>query len=220
VSFVSIVCRSGFLSIMSDGRVSNNGVSIREDYQKFLLPRPDFFIAFAGQQQPCEAFINDSGLSSSNTFDYHTLAADIHRKLLTPPYCNYKILLAFGGRTAKGSLEFCTFSTLEPEIQVFSPSSNQISYAFLNNSEIDDTILQPELVKYLTEIGCDAAEKVKTAQETLNNYVAEIDTSVNTTVFSAIIFAEILVMPSGREFYLQFLNRAGTNPHDCPLMKL
>lgn len=58
MSFVSVLQTEDFLTIVSDGRVvaaNNENMILNEQYQKFILPTDQTFLAFAGDQPSCEA---------------------------------------------------------------------------------------------------------------------------------------------------------------------
>ena len=188
MSFVSVIGYSNFINIMCDGRVSHNGVPINENYQKFiLLDNISFFIAFAGQKEPCEEFIKTTMPLFVSGDRFYVMAEKVQQRLLSLPNLNYRILLAFGGKTSDGILQFCTFSTLEPVIQLFTLTNDNIVYTFLNNSSISARILEQRLSEYLNKTGFTSPEMVKLAQKRLNDSVAAEDPNVNTNIFSATI---------------------------------
>lgn len=189
MSFVSVLARENFLTVVSDGRVQGPDLlPMQEDYRKFIQVDSGFFVAFAGHKEPCERFIDKSGLSRTSSRDLGLVSQRTKNLLLTHPYKNSKILLAFGGLNTLGEIEFATFSTLEPEIRFFQPRGDDLSYAFLNNSSLKTTNLAGRLEKYLLLAGIgkgiESPDQLINAQVMLNNFVANLDSSVNTTTFT------------------------------------
>lgn len=183
MSFVSIIATENFLNIVSDGRVTGeNKVVLQEDYRKFISPTRDFFVAYAGNKEPCEAFVYESGLLSPNLTDMNTFTSTIAEKLQSEKYRGFKILLAFGGKVGD-CISFATFSTLEPKIQFFTPKNDDICYTFLNNSSAVTVELETKLIEALRCTGYDTPEKTIEAQTILNNFVAGMDDSVNCNTF-------------------------------------
>lgn len=188
MSFVSIIARENFVSITSDGRVCGHaGLPIQEDYKKFIEVNKNYFIAYAGQKEPCELFISNSGLISPLVPNFELLARQTQFKLLTNPFDKCRILLAFGGLDNLGQISIVTFSTLQPEIQVFKPKDDAVNYVFLNNSSLDDTQIVEKLIEHLKTSGIETADQIKIAQTELNNYVASKDRTVNKNIFNHVI---------------------------------
>lgn len=188
MSFVSIVARENLVSIASDGRVCrNDGLPIQEDYKKFIEINEKSFIAFAGNKEPCELFIRNSGLLSQHARDFKALAVQIQNQLMVSPLSKFKILLSCGGLDCCGEIVFFTFSTLQTKIQFFRPKGDEICYAFLNNSSLNDAQVVERLVECFRISGIETADQIKQAQVKLNNIIATMDQSVNTTVFTFVI---------------------------------
>jgi hypothetical protein len=55
MSFVSIAAKHDYISIVSDGRITTDGVASKEDFQKFEIYNSSF-IAFTGHENYCLAF--------------------------------------------------------------------------------------------------------------------------------------------------------------------
>jgi hypothetical protein len=188
MSFVTVVARPSFISLMSDGRMMHGGVAVAEDVVKFRTPRPGCFVAFGGHKDPADAFLEASGLLSLDISDPRPIAADIRAQLLSPPFCHSKILLAFGGRAATGQVAFVAFSTLEPEPQLRAPGPGELSYGWLYNSRFaEDAVLEQKLVEYLGEEGCETPAQIQKAQWRLQLFVADHDATVNRRVFTAVV---------------------------------
>ncbi len=188
MSFVSIIAREDFISIMSDGRVCGpNGIPIQEDYQKFVRVDERFFVAFAGHKEPCELFLRNSGLLSPRTYDVELFSAEIQSKLIAGPSRKHKILLALGGFNHHEEIVFSTFSTIQPKMQLFRPKGDDISYAFLNNSSVRSAQLEELLIEALKVSGFQTPDQIREGQTQLNSAVSAMDESVNSTVFNAVI---------------------------------
>lgn len=192
MSFVSMVATENFLSVVSDGRVTDfQGTPIQEDFKKFIVPRNNTVIAFAGGKEPSIEFIATSGLLDADVDEITEIgfAKRINSKLLSSPLAIFKISLAFGGRNSMGQIAFHTFSSIEPRLQSFSPSgNNHISFSFLLNGDDVNFDLKDALFKTIESFGIFTPEAVVNSQKLLNNRVASIDDSVNENTFSHVIY--------------------------------
>lgn len=165
----------------------SNGNVTYEGYQKFILPTPTTFFAYAGQKEPCEAALSQLQADGYLNEDFAKALDPTVKLLKARGTAGYRVLLAFGGVQPPGRIQFYTASTSEPEPKLFAPKDNDISYAFLNNSDVDDARSAKMLVQYLERHGVETPEQIQAAQKELNDWVSSIDKSVNTNVFKAII---------------------------------
>ncbi len=188
MTLVSIVAKTNFLCIASDGRVLGQDQEIiDEQYKKFRLPNPNCFVAYAGNKEPCEWFLKASTLYYLDVMDYSKLATRIQSMLLNPPFSEFKILLAFGGLNPENEIEVYSLSTLQPNILHLKPKGIDIVYAFLNNSSFNESELETLLVKSLQNHGFNSPDQISKAQKEFNNIIADHDLSVNKNVFCSTI---------------------------------
>jgi len=78
-------------------------------------------------------------------------------------------------------------STLQPNILHFKPDGSDISYAFLNNSSIEEPELKKILLKHLQIHGVNLPDQISKTQIEINNIIADRDFSVNKNVFCSTI---------------------------------
>jgi len=188
MSLVSIIAKKNFLCIASDGRaIRKEQEIIDEQYKKFRLPNPNCFIAYTGNKEASELFLKVSTLYDLYVRDYSKLAVRVQSILLNPPFSRFKILLAFGGINPDNIIEFYSMSTLQPNILHFKPDGSDISYAFLNNSSIEEPELKKILLKYLQIHGVNLPDQISKTQIEINNIIADRDFSVNKNVFCSTI---------------------------------
>lgn len=190
MSFVSVLQTEDFLTIVSDGRVvaaNNENMILNEQYQKFILPTNQTFLAFAGDQPSCEAVAQRLVPLLQQNLNVEAIGDEIAGILADKKYEGYKVLVAYGGRTNEGKISFATYNSSKPGLKVYEAVGDQINYAFLWNSNGSDLRVEKVLEECLSKAtGLSSSEFIK-AQEALNNIVAKHDKSVNCVTFSAAI---------------------------------
>jgi hypothetical protein len=192
MSFVSIIATEKVLSVMSDGRVNIEGAVIQEDYQKFtVLGDNQGFVAITGAKEAGEQAIEIVKQFHQGSYSYFAAAQEVQKLLIRDiPHSVYPHLtlnMAVGG-LAEGQIEFYTLSNKNQSVQdilSFAPKGDDISYAKLESNEIIrlGIDLTPVLIEFLRQKGYATVEQLKEAQSFLNDYVAKVDKTVNTTTF-------------------------------------
>ena len=191
VSFVSVVATEGFVTVMSDGRVSGLDILV-EDYQKFVLSTDkNFFIAYAGDRTLCEIVANKILESYNVKMPFDT----IKEQMIGCAQRNFddqtNIMLSFGGVNYNGQIEVIGCDLKTKECLYYRPVGDKISYLFHSNlppsmkEEMGD-----RFVETLRETGTDSPTSIIQAQKLLNNHVSTIDDSVNRKTFRACIKRE------------------------------
>lgn len=191
LSFVSIVARENFISIMSDGRVTGaSGIPIQEDYQKFTVFDKSAFIAYAGTKDICETIVRDyEGFFRWNIYDFSMWVKELQELFRTADFESQglKVNLGFGGVNQDEKIEFHALSSSDLRLQSFFPVKDDISFAFLNNTTLGDQIFNEKFVEFLKVTGFETPTNVIQSQKLLNNYVSQNDNTVNTKTFREVI---------------------------------
>lgn len=186
MSFVSIVATTGFVTVMSDGRVKDivSGEIIQEDFQKFIKANDSkAFIAYAGNRESCEpiALNLKNAIEEGISFDIvQTILISAVRKLIPE---HLTVMFALGGLNSDNEIEFYSFNSRENTNSHFKPANDVISYTFLNNTGIARKDFEGEFVKNLRETGFQSPTSTIQAQKLLNRYIASRDETVNNTTF-------------------------------------
>lgn len=177
---------------MSDGRVNNEGTVLQEDYQRFaVLGDNEGFVAITGVKEAGEKAIEIVGQFHQGGYSYLAAAQEVQKILIRDiPHSLYPHLtlnMAIGG-LADGQIEFHTLSNKNESVQdilSFAPKGDDISYAKLESNEITRLRidLTPALIEFLRQKGFKTVEQLKESQSLLNDYVAKVDMTVNTTTF-------------------------------------
>lgn len=188
MSFVSIIARADFITVMSDGCVTDNSGVVQEDYQKFVQITPELFLAFTGHAPAGELL-----LKAFEQTEFDKLAPRLNfdqvffiiKNLIENIFHNskLKILLAFGGRNRNGEIEAYYINSIDMQTGHYVPKGNQINTILLGNS----TELNGLLKQFLATTGDSTPKQILAAQKLLNDHVAVGDPSVNTTTFELII---------------------------------
>lgn len=192
MSFVSIIATEKVLSVMSDGRVNNEGIVLQEDYQKFtVLGDNEGFVAITGAKEAGEKAIEFVKHFHQEGYSYLVAAQEVQKVLIRDiPHSVYPHLtlnMAIGG-LVNGQIEFHTLSNKNESVQdilSFVPKGDDISYAKLESTEITrlGIDLTPVLIELLRQKGFATIKQLKEVQSLLNDYVAKVDKTVNTTTF-------------------------------------
>lgn len=195
MSFVSVVARKDFITIVSDGQVTgSDGTAIKDDYQKFIQIGNNAFLAFAGTQQIFEMLTKDC----KSIFDlyindfsklvgfYTTIFNQSGLKELYETR-GFKAILAFGGKNNSGEIEFYTVHSKDSVFRNYKPVlMSDIKYAFLHNgkSEVNPNDI---FTQSLSLSGVNTAEQILTAQKILNYKISLADSDVNNKTFELVI---------------------------------
>ncbi len=193
MSFISIIARENFLTVMSEGRVSREGKPTgEEDFKKFFRVSPHFIVGFGGADRALILnFLGETGLLEPNNGDFQAVADHVQAKLREKPYRHGKVFVGFGGVNSNGQIEFYALGTGNTETRHFLPKGDDISFCFfsLDGYEMD---LQSELIKFLGITNYRTPAQTLRAQKLLNDAFAKINPSMNTNTFQAVINKDTL----------------------------
>lgn len=189
MSFVSVIARESFLTVMSDGRViDRNDCIIDEAYQKFSCDEKSF-IAYAGSREVCEMITRDIRDLVFNDRDYvgaTLVLVQVFEQLKLESH-GLKVMMALGGVNKQEEIELNTVDSIKKETLSFKPKGSDIDYAFLNNIKNNKVDFQTKLVELLKQTGIDTPSNTIQAQRLLNNYISDLDISVNKKTFRAVV---------------------------------
>jgi len=186
MSFVSVIARKDFITVMTDGRVSfAKQLILKEDYKKFKKISKKQFIAFTGNQEYCERIVSLFDYKNAQ-YNLKEISYQIHEIINQAPYVNFHVNLAIGGLNEDN--EFVVYhvqNTLKQSIKELKTKKNKISYGFLNSEYVEKNInTEQKLVEYLRNTGFNTPNKCLKAQKLLNDYIASKDSSVNRNTFT------------------------------------
>lgn len=183
MSFVSVLANTELLTLVTDGRVSDqSGNSIQENYKKFKKISDKQFIAYAGSKQPCEAIVEQISFTD-NIYDLSQVSNEIYKAITeNEELKKFNLLFIVGGINQYNQIEFYCINANEDQLEHYKPSSEtEFKYAFLYNNNDDNVELDIEnkIVELKQRHGTSSINKLLRIQKDLNNYVAEHDPSVN-----------------------------------------
>lgn len=185
MSFVSVMASSNFINVVSDGRVSLNGVPLQENYKKFKKISEKQFIAYAGSKEVCENVVNQVDYQESKVYDLRQVAQEIQAATSGSGNLSlygHKMLFCVGGVNANRRIEFYTVENGSSNIGEYKPSSStDINYAFMSTNT-SDQLINEKLHEIASFMGTESASRCLQVQKELNNFVAGIDFTVNTNV--------------------------------------
>lgn len=185
VSFVSIVAGESWVSVMSDGRVTKDGQPTDEARVKFreVVPRR-VFVAHAGSLPWTQCALDLAAQELAQGTDFTIVAVDMQRFLREVP-AEHPVLVAFGGLDSSGNVHVYAMSNLGAYMELSPNSAEPIRYAFLYNSNhvVDDHKLSEILQQLYQRHQPIGQEDWKLVQNELNDYVARLDPTVNTTTY-------------------------------------
>jgi len=182
MSFVSVLANTEVITLVSDGRVSDQlGNSTQENYKKFKKISDKQFIAFAGSKQPCEAIIEQIDFSD-NMYDLSQVSKEIYRAIKeNEELKKFNLLFIVGGINQYNEIEFYGINANDHQLEQYKPSyETEFKYAFLHNGDDNvDLDIESKIVELKQRHGTSSINKLLRIQKDLNNYVAEHDPSVN-----------------------------------------
>lgn len=185
MSFVICLATSSYGIMMSDGRVMNDNVIIREDYQKYVCLNDELIIGYAGDAQFCTSCIalsfpelkcGSSDVLFAFQKVYDKAFAIIHDSRLTKPITS---MFLFLGKNRNDTLQIKTLQIIDNcfEVLDFLPSSEKdIRYACAGTDAISNTTMllsssihakNGHIIEGLKE----AIRVVSTKDESVNNNI-------------------------------------------------
>ena len=188
MSFVSIIARKNFVTVVSDGLVVDliTGEEKEQEFKKFEKISRKQFVAFSGNKGLGEKVVDFLGFESEER-DIFLLAKVIREKLIKdidPKDAFCQVVL---GGIEKNSVVLYAFNNHENQkMQPQKPTGDQIGYFFLTSSN-HKLNLDDEISKILETNDLKTPAKSLKCQKELNNIVAKVDSSVNTMTFNLII---------------------------------
>jgi hypothetical protein len=192
MSLVSIIATEKALSVLSDGRAIRDGVIVQENFQKFeVLGNGTGFVAITGWKEAGEALIQLAKHWLSQGDSYQVVAQKLQEEILQRvPYTTIAsniVNMSIGGLSEEQIGYFNVSNKYRSVEDVIShtPTGEQGTYSLLSSTVIEQKgiDLSPVFAQCLQLKGFRTAEEMKEAQILLNNYVADIDYTVNKTTF-------------------------------------
>lgn len=187
MSFVSIIVSKNFINVMSDGKVTGvNGNPDLESYKKFKKISNKQFIAFTGSKEPCEEIIKNVKYINNRKYNLREISLQIQSVIKGQ---NFNIQMAVGGIDLDNNLRVYVISSIGGITDILeSQSHGNLKYKFLTSGQIvreyTPQQLDVKFNKYFDELGGkDTSRSLFKVQKRLNNYIADIDKTVNKKIF-------------------------------------
>lgn len=187
MSFVSVFAMPDFITVMSDGLVSDEetGKELEKGYQKFHLIGPKQFMAYTGLRARADMFKKIVPFKKEG-YNLLPLMEELKEGIdanVSPE--SEKISIVVGG-IENEEVIFYTFNNIVGQLIPYSPGSDGMSYAFLESSHItteNHQYLDIEFRKFMVGNGFNTPNKALKGQEFLNSLVEKIDPTVNKKTF-------------------------------------
>lgn len=183
MSFVSIVSREDWCSVVSDGRCMMSDKVTDENYKKFIQPSPNLFVAFAGHKEPCEIVCR--GMVELGHIEKPMEVAAMHMFGMVHELGarGFKLFIAIGG-SENSTIQVYSMSSIYSEPIIHKPKGNDVCYSFLSNTVVSDESLEEKFQKLARRNGTSSHAEIHSTQVALNRWVSLQDDSVNTNTFS------------------------------------
>lgn len=188
MSFVSVFAMENFITVMSDGLVTNEESKTLADqrFKKFKKISPNQFVAVAGNQGVAQA-IFDLFESQSSEYDLWELTNTIRDQILKEITIDKaNCLVVLGGIRNNEIIAYSFSNDPNKEINKLQPKGNDSTYMCLSSdlNEIDPFEEMEKLLRRAKPKTPSAALKI---QEELNTLIATYDSSVNRITFKMAI---------------------------------
>lgn len=189
MSFVSVIAKEDFITVVSDGQVTRNSEAIQNNYKKFTKISNKQFIAYTGIKEFCEGLVSEIKYKGNEIHNLNKIALDLDKKIKVIPYETYTVMFIVGGIGKSGNIEFYTLNNNYSEnLRYFNPKNDSLNYGFLHNGSLSSKInLENKLVEHLRITGFNTPNKCIKAQKLLNKDIAQIDPTVNNVTFDLTI---------------------------------
>tara|TARA_R110000824_G_scaffold196865_2_gene380125 strand:+ start:356 stop:883 length:528 start_codon:yes stop_codon:yes gene_type:complete len=173
---------------MTDGRCTSGNEIISEDHQKFVLLSENRFIAYGGDKDRCELVVRAMQELGHVQRELEDSARHMAGLIQNIGQRGFELFMATGGFGPIGA-EVYGFSTKSHQPTILKPNSDELRFVLLSSDNVCEQDLNTELVKLIKKYGDTNPAEVQKAQVDLNSWVAQVDRTVNTTIFSRILRA-------------------------------
>jgi 20S proteasome alpha/beta subunit len=183
LSFVSVVAKEKFISIMCDGRkTSGTGEVIEERVKKFERIKDKYYVAFAGTYDLCMNVVEEVKelIESNNSIESVIELTSDKLNQLKYDEKIHKVLVSLGGVTEDGKIIISQMSN-NPNInfEKYYLNGSETKYIFLHNTDNDVFNLDEEFKLICENTKATSQTKLIRAQKILNDKIADIDSMVN-----------------------------------------
>ncbi|MGE7874801.1 hypothetical protein [Bacillus paramycoides] len=192
MSFVSIIQTEKFITVVTDGQVTSatDKTILQKNYKKFKKISPNQYIAFAGSKGWCEILLDLLPFKEQG-YDLEGIVPEIKEFISKVPSELGRFLISIGGANENGQLVIYKLSNHEgTDIERFQATGDDVSFTFLHNGSAEERLggdLTEVLIQLIREIGYNTPNKTIRVQKRLNDFVANVDDSVNKITFDLTI---------------------------------
>lgn len=168
---------------MTDGRVvDEQGEPTQEDFQKYKIISPNQFIGFAGNKEYCEFIAKEINYVDTN-YDLNSISKEAFEySNENAKHLKWNFVLA--GIDVDGLISAYYFNHTSNMVDYFKPKGEEINYLFLHNTENKlENKVDEAFTRILEQRKSNSVFEFYDAQKRFNEYVASIDTAVNTATF-------------------------------------
>lgn len=189
MSFVSVVARESFITIMSDGRVSNKmtGEIIDENKVKFVKIGDSRFVAFAGISEICDLIVPVISQLLESGHEFKDILSTMEKVLKENSRPGLFVTIAFGGINKDGNIEICSVENNNMTSAHFTPKGTDINYFFLRNPTISAQDVNRKFLELIRKNGTNTPKEFNRSQKMLNSWVSKKDNSVNDNTSTMLI---------------------------------
>lgn len=183
MSLVSVVLKENHITIMSDGRVTDDQMkSVDENYQKFKIISPKQFIGFAGNKEYCELIVSQIKYSEV-MYNLSVISEEILEfSIENAGEAKWNFVL--GGIDIDGMISAYYLNRASSKVNLFKPQGEDINYLYLHNTkEVSDKKVEEVFRKSLNKRKNNSVFEFYNAQKEFNDFIASYDPSVNKIKF-------------------------------------
>lgn len=185
MSFVSIIARENFITVMSDGQVTGeNGKTLQKDYKKFKKISRQQIIAFAGAKSICEQIVEQVPYTKG-VYNLSDIAQQIWSVIKEERFNAFNLFFGIAGVDVDDKVSLFLVNNKTGLSSTRPNANSDVSYITLNPSEIVNVSERISII--LSETGFNTPTKCLKAQKKLNDFIADNDPQVNKYTFDLTI---------------------------------
>ncbi|NGZ75830.1 hypothetical protein [Saccharibacillus alkalitolerans] len=187
MSFVSVIAKENFITVMSDSSAAGSENTPQPEEHVVRVGEQEFVATAGGDREAREVIAKHiSGLLEEGT-PYDRILVILQMTLSAFSEQGKSVMTAFGGVNRGGEIEVCTYDPNSRAERHLKPRGTEVAYFFLAEGAGKYGNLHELLQGYWKETGTETPSAMIQSQKLLNRYVASKDDTVSSSTVKLVL---------------------------------